>query len=446
MTHFSEARNGVTSAVQTNTAATSRIARGCLIWDLRGRLRFMFEPAEGEDVEDLKTQLSTIFSQAAGPYWSGEFWTFDDTISTAERAVYEKAWAESREMLGGPAEFRVLERRYSKAGWFSPPLTPPWPLLEQTQPILSFYSFKGGVGRTTALVSLAIQLSREAKHVAIIDLDLESPGISSVLHGAEGYTSELGVVDYLLEVSLLGRGTLHLEDYYYSVDNPAIIGETGVPITVVPAGRLDDTYLEKLARIDYESLYWPGEETPRAPLAELLGHLRSDLRDLDYVLLDARAGFHDLGGLALSGLSHLDVVFGLSNEQSWKGLELLVRFLGSDRVLRGEKQLTCALAYAMAPLAGDENRDLSVETFLDRSYNLFSRDYYDVEDADPEEHWPLPGIYSDDSPHYPIVLAFDPTVQNYIGIEAVADRLTQGDFGELARRLLERVGRSLHDG
>jgi MinD-like ATPase involved in chromosome partitioning or flagellar assembly len=64
--------------------------------------------------------------------------------------------------------------------------------------IVTFYSYKGGVGRTMALVNAAIVLAQSGRKVLIVDFDLEAPGIStygplSCLTGAKG------VVEYVSE-------------------------------------------------------------------------------------------------------------------------------------------------------------------------------------------------------------------------------------------------------
>jgi hypothetical protein len=145
--------------------------------------------------------------------------------------------------------------------------------------------------------------------------------------------------------------------------------------------------------------------------------------------------------LALSGIAHLDIVFGLQSEQSWRGLESVVRFLGRDRVECQLPQLNCLLVHAMAPPPG-EDRDRASEQFKERAYDAFSRDYYDEEDSEGGE-WPLPALDDEDSPHYPIPLGFDPQIQRYQTISDIADRLTQGDFLPFARQILSRLGRTL---
>ena len=44
-----------------------------------------------------------------------------------------------------------------------------------------FFSIKGGVGRSTALAATAWSLAQRGKRVLVLDLDLESPGLSSAL-------------------------------------------------------------------------------------------------------------------------------------------------------------------------------------------------------------------------------------------------------------------------
>ncbi len=43
---------------------------------------------------------------------------------------------------------------------------------------VTFYSFRGGVGRTMALANVAAFLGREGLSVFLIDFDLEAPGLS----------------------------------------------------------------------------------------------------------------------------------------------------------------------------------------------------------------------------------------------------------------------------
>lgn len=52
--------------------------------------------------------------------------------------------------------------------------------LELSSKLVSFYSFKGGVGRTTTMVMTAIALARKGKKIVVLDFDLEAPGVASL--------------------------------------------------------------------------------------------------------------------------------------------------------------------------------------------------------------------------------------------------------------------------
>ena len=54
--------------------------------------------------------------------------------------------------------------------------------------IITFYSYKGGVGRTMALANIAVLLAQWRYKILIADWDLEAPGLEYFFQGL----SELG--------------------------------------------------------------------------------------------------------------------------------------------------------------------------------------------------------------------------------------------------------------
>src|SRR5947208_2953186 len=103
---------------------------------------------------------------------------------------------------------------------------------------------KGGVGRTTALASIAIQCARAGKRVLLLDFDLEAPGLGSVFPPPGGQL-EVGLVDYLLERPVVGAA-FNVNEILYVFDDKKVVS-TG-EIRVVPAGEVDLSYLDKLSR------------------------------------------------------------------------------------------------------------------------------------------------------------------------------------------------------
>ncbi|HEV7666885.1 MAG TPA: hypothetical protein VGS22_00050 [Thermoanaerobaculia bacterium] len=307
--------------------------------------------------------------QAAGPFGSQQVWASggrkQDPLAFAldQRRHWEPPGGEKPE---GPKWF-VLERRFSKDDWLREQGTPqePWSLADGSdrQPVVvSFFSFKGGVGRTTALASFALHLASRGGSVAVIDLDLESPGIGPLLAGP-GISFDFGVVDYLLEARLERHPPLPLASYY--VGSPFTDG--GGSIRVVPSGCLNKHYLEKLGRVDVQGLV-----NPSLSLREILRRLIHDLRievKPDVILLDVRAGLHDLGGISLSGLAHLELIFAINNGQTWEGLPLVLGHLGR---LRAD---WVKLVHAMVPPAS-RGGEVAHLDFLSRAYEICTEHYY----------------------------------------------------------------------
>src|ERR1700687_1734395 len=113
--------------------------------------------------------------------------------------------------------------------------------------IVTFYSFKGGVGRTMALVNAAVELTLRGKRVLVVDFDLEAPGIQTYGPFA-GSLQRLGVVDYITKYMDTGQAP-HVEKYIVECK----IG--GASIWLMPAGRHDGDYARRLNSIEWITLY-----------------------------------------------------------------------------------------------------------------------------------------------------------------------------------------------
>lgn len=443
MKHIIQARVAALAALETavNKGLAEKL---CLIVDLRGRLRVLAKLAGSHDAGVLKTELDQTLGPGAEAYWTGEAWFDRDRthalgkVGPADRALFDRAWQEAKPEPAAQGKICTLDRRYSKEGWFDASAAPPWPHVEnKTPPIVSFYSFKGGVGRSTALASIALQSARAGKRVLMIDFDLEAPGLASVFPVPEESSVELGVVDFLIEYPVVG-GAFQASDLVYIYDDNEVVG-TG-DIRVVPAGRVDNWYLEKLSRLDYHRLTsqpaTTATEEGDSPLQVLLGALKKSTQP-DIILLDSRAGLHDLGGLALSSMAHWHVLFGLDSAQSWDGLRLAIAHLGRERVEAGQPQRDCLIVQSMA--RPQEGRQESTERFRHQSYEAFCRDYYD-DSANPNAEWPVPDELAGDEPHYPLTLVHDNRVMGYSKVAMVADYLCQGDFQKLHASLMAKLG------
>src|SRR5262245_23219239 len=63
--------------------------------------------------------------------------------------------------------------------------------------VITFYSFRGGVGRTMSLVNIAAHLAQAGRRVLIVDFDLEAPGIRTYQSMGNPVGESNGLVDYI---------------------------------------------------------------------------------------------------------------------------------------------------------------------------------------------------------------------------------------------------------
>jgi cellulose biosynthesis protein BcsQ len=418
--HFDEAKAAAEAVVTEWLRETPQVTRALLVRDLFGRFSLAVWASDSPDMGVVRQRLQ----DGCGPWWKDEILHIDQ-VDEVTRDLYAESASQARRDANEP-RLVVLDRHRNRAAWFTEGADPLWDALEPGPPLVVFYSFKGGLGRSTILASFAIQRARAGERVCVLDLDLDSPGVGRLLAADEqGLTASWGVVDFLLERS---AGDSSLSDYYHRCDRVAGAGE----ILVFPAGSMTDAYPDKLARIDMDESP-PGSETG---LARLLTRARDELKP-QWILLDARTGISESAGRLLSGIAHLHVLLGTTQEQSWEGLNLVLDRLGKERVVSGRSQGDAILIQAMVPVgaAGRAARD----AFLAQAEQAFTDRYY--ADEESEAMWSVGDLESRDAPHRPIPVDYDAKLASFGDIAEVAGDLCLGSFAEIAERITARFAR-----
>lgn len=195
--------------------------------------------------------------------------------------------------------------------------------------ICTFYSLKGGVGRTTALGYTALILANQGFKVVCVDMDLEAPGLTSVFGREHEIKADMGVVHILAS---LDRGeAVDLRDHLIRADDD-------LDLYVVPAGLPGAEYARLLRFTD--PLSWYREEVN--PLHQMVEQLRHLTLNPDLILFDARTGFDALNAPFLFELSDLAVIAFFPHPQARRGTGELVRALLASTTLReaGGRRLT----------------------------------------------------------------------------------------------------------
>ncbi|MFI9374851.1 P-loop ATPase, Sll1717 family [Streptomyces parvulus] len=206
-------------------------------------------------------------------------------------------------------------------------------------PIVTFYSLKGGVGRSTALVAVAHRLASEhGLRVLCIDMDLEAPGLDTLFGISQEHQSDIGVVTALLS--------------YEFGETPAILDHV-VPVDdngrlfCMPAGRIDSTYAARLRSLEPE--IWYRERVNALHL--LIDDTRNSTLRPDVVLIDSRTGVSPVAAPLLFDVSDMAVVCFHPHSQARNGTELLTgALLGSTTRRQALLPLTPEPRFVVSPM------------------------------------------------------------------------------------------------
>ncbi|TDV38652.1 CATRA system-associated protein [Actinophytocola oryzae] len=171
--------------------------------------------------------------------------------------------------------------------------------------IVTFYSYKGGVGRSFTLANIAILLARWGHRVLTIDWDLEAPGLHEYFAPLLSEPPRTGLVDLVSDFTTGGVGAT--SNYITKLSS-----DDGV-VDLMAAGRRDEDYARRVQNIDWADLYEHG-------FADVLERLRKDwVTDYDFVLIDSRTGWADIASICTAHLPDRLVLVFTANDQSVGG-------------------------------------------------------------------------------------------------------------------------------
>ena len=222
--------------------------------------------------------------------------------------------------------------------------------------VTTFYSFKGGVGRTQAVVETATQLALAGKKVLLVDFDLEAPGLDRVL----ATQPHKGLVDFIFQYKKTGEVP---DASKYIVSRKLKKKNLQIQLDLMPAGLQTDGYGSQLESINWKALYDVSDGFL------LIEDLRQQWKTLeyDYVLIDSRTGHTDAGGICTRQLPNSLVAVAFPNEQNLVGLKTIVsRAVDSGGHYLNRDTLPVHFVLSRIPTCDDENGILEkrIKTFL----------------------------------------------------------------------------------
>jgi MinD-like ATPase involved in chromosome partitioning or flagellar assembly len=215
---------------------------------------------------------------------------------------------------------------------------------------ITFYSFKGGVGRTMALVNVAAQLANMGRKVLLVDFDLEAPGLETFDH-LRPKEPHPGMVEYVTEY-MRTKCAPDVRDYIYSAGS---VGKKSGQLWVMPAGRRDAKYHPALSKIDWLSLY--RDHDGFLLFEDTKAQWEQEFKP-DYVLIDSRTGHTDVEGICTRQLPDAVVVLFFPNEQNRVGLRDVCRRIRDEATTGLMKQIRLHFVMSNVPDLVDESKDL----------------------------------------------------------------------------------------
>lgn len=306
--------------------------------------------------------------------------------------------------------------------------------------LTTFFSYKGGVGRTMAVANVGFIAALAGKRVLLMDWDLEAPGLSVYFRGITepAAAGEIRKAKGVLDLFVDWRDKMEAATTSQAVMDTVRRYRSGKPFeecvcSLMPAarlpkgGRLDIIgagsnligdgnplpYAEALSRFQ-----WPGFFTDFAG-GVLLEALRKWARqNYDYILLDSRTGLADVAGICTMQLPDEVVLCFVLNRQNTEGVADIA---AAVRASRGED-----VSIRVSPMRVSKDRPTEEADARARAQRALRRSGLDADKV--ESDMTLLSVAA--APNVP----FYETIAPFAATSPTADQLTF-DYLRLAQEL-----------
>ena len=381
MVPFDAIRTRVTTVLRSFGSSLEQIGRFYVVRDLMGRVRLTVSEAV-EDSETCRATLAqladrlheTLGTRAYGP---------EDAVLFVDSDMLEDLRSSARDIDSEIPGVYWVDRLVTGSDWWTVGNLPS----ERGVRRYTLYAVKGGVGRSTTAAVLASYLAEQGEQVMVLDLDLESPGLSVGVLAARKQP-RFGIVDWFVE-DLVGQGDHVVEAMVaYAWDN-----DFDGDVLIVPAHGADPgEYLAKLGRVYLDTnLSW----TMR--LGRLLAHLEERYKP-SIVLLESRSGLHDIAAATVTDLNAQVLLFAVDADSHWSDYSVLFRHWqqqGLATEIRDRLSIVSALTT-------ETYTEQYLRRFQERSWSLFRDHLYDEVSPDQSGDRFSFDLDDDHAPHSPI--------------------------------------------
>jgi Mrp family chromosome partitioning ATPase len=308
--------------------------------------------------------------------------------------------------------------------------------------IITFYSYKGGTGRSMILANVACVLASNGLRVLVVDWDVEAPGLHRYFTPFlvdPDLDASPGVIDLVTRFAVEAttppaespQDTRWLDEIA-NIDLYATSLQLKIPgwkdLDFMPAGQLDSTYAERVTSFDWRNFY------ERLRGGALIDRLREHMREeYDFVLIDSRTGVTDTAGICTVHLPDDLVCCFTLNKQGLEGAA------GVAKSVRQHRAKDDGMRILPVPSRVELNEKLRLDGARTRARRAF-RDHIgwlSRQDMSEADYWGAVEV-----PYWPFY-AFEETLAAFVdppghptSILAAAERIA----GILSKRKTMRLG------
>ncbi|CAI7976063.1 ATP/GTP-binding protein [Frankia sp. Hr75.2] len=253
--------------------------------------------------------------------------------------------------------------------------------------VVTFYSYKGGTGRSMALANTAWLLASSGCRVLVVDWDLEAPGLHRYFHPFlhdPDLRSTPGIMDMIWEFTVtvmspqgpndddwFSRSTA-ITPYAASLNWPFPDGGT---VDFVCSGRHDAAYAQRVGTFDWNAFYADKGG------GDFVDALRQDMRSsYEWILIDSRTGLSDTAGICTVQLPDIVVNCFTLSTQSIEGAVAVSRSIAAHKEGREILQLP-------VPMRVEDGEQRKLELGRDVARVAFDPFLRDFDERTKEHYW-----------------------------------------------------------
>jgi MinD-like ATPase involved in chromosome partitioning or flagellar assembly len=162
--------------------------------------------------------------------------------------------------------------------------------------VISFYSFKGGTGRTTTAANVAAELAQRGRNVIAIDLDIDGPGLEIVFG--------TGNIPLYVQDLIKAPSKIKLEELVYDLKACKAFEKFNGELYFIGAN------------LDVQSPVQATSDVFHAIISNLLQKIKESVSPkFEFCILDSQSGYTDFSATVLDVSDHLFLLSRFSRQQ-----------------------------------------------------------------------------------------------------------------------------------